>query len=49
MKKRDINIGIDVLRLPEFPGKVILKEIHWVMILDALRKLASMSTRLKGS
>lgn len=38
MKKRDINIGIEVVRLPELPGKVILKEIHWVMILDALKK-----------
>jgi len=38
MKKRDINIGIDVLRLPEFPGKVIIKEIHWLMIMDVMKK-----------
>jgi len=34
----DLNYNIEVVRLPELPGKVILKEIHWVMILDALRK-----------
>jgi len=34
----DLTYNIEVVRLPELPGKVILKEIHWVMILDALRK-----------